>query len=204
MEFEEIMILLIDNYDSFTYNLVQYLGDLGCECQVYRNDTISVEEVMALKSEAIVISPGPCTPTEAGICCDLIKVAAPKIPILGVCLGHQAIGQAFGAKIIKTNPMHGKISAIYHDGQGLFKELPNPLNITRYHSLIIQADTLSNDFLLTAFTDDKILMALQHKYFPLYGVQFHPESIASEKGHEILKNFLLLAEKWNEKQDLKK
>lgn len=203
MEFEEIMILLIDNYDSFTYNLVQYLGDLGCDCQVYRNDSISVSEAISLKPEAIVISPGPCTPSDAGICCELIKSAASRIPILGVCLGHQAIGQAFGAKIIKTNPMHGKISKIKHDGRGIFKNLHNPLKVTRYHSLIIETESLPDDFNLTAFTDDYILMALQHKRFPLYGVQFHPESIASELGHDLLKNFLFLSNEWNEKKSLK-
>lgn len=196
------MILLIDNYDSFTYNLVQYLGDLGCECQVHRNDTLSVDEAVSLKPDAIVISPGPCTPSEAGICCDLIKVAAPTIPILGVCLGHQAIGQAYGANVVKTNPMHGKVSKINHDGKGLFKNLANPLNVTRYHSLVVQTDSLSDDFMLTAFTEDHILMALQHKKFPLYGVQFHPESIASEQGHDLLNNFLFLSNEWNKKQAL--
>lgn len=197
------MILLIDNYDSFTYNLVQFLGDLGYECLVHRNDSLTVEEALSLKPEAIVISPGPCTPSEAGICCDLIKKAAMTIPILGVCLGHQAIGQAFGATIIKNTPMHGKVSSINHQEQGLFKGLPNPLKVTRYHSLMIKSDTLPDDFLTTAFTEDHILMALQHKKFPLYGVQFHPESIASEKGHGLLNNFMMLAKEWNQTHLLK-
>lgn len=192
------MILLIDNYDSFTYNLVQFLGDLGYECQVYRNDSLTVQEALAMNPEAIVISPGPCTPSEAGICCDLIKKAAGRIPILGVCLGHQAIGQAFGAEIVKTVPMHGKVSPIFHQGEGIFKGLPNPLRVTRYHSLVIKPDTLSDDFLQTAFTEDNVLMALQHKEFPLYGVQFHPESIASEQGHQLLGNFMDLTKSWNQ------
>ena len=194
------MILLIDNYDSFTYNLVQYFGDLGYECQVRRNDEITVKEVIALKPEAIVISPGPCTPSEAGICCDLIKAAATTIPILGVCLGHQAIGQAFGAKVVKEIPAHGKVFPIMHTGEGVFKGLNNPLKVTRYHSLVVQLDTLSDSFLPTAFTEDRILMAFQHKELPIYGVQFHPESIASEQGHELLQNFMNLASDWNKKK----
>ncbi|EUK18783.1 bifunctional glutamine amidotransferase/anthranilate phosphoribosyltransferase [Commensalibacter papalotli (ex Servin-Garciduenas et al. 2014)] len=196
------MILLIDNYDSFTYNLVQYFGDLGYECQVRRNDEITVKEVIALKPEAIVISPGPCTPSEAGICCDLIKAAATTIPILGVCLGHQAIGQAFGAKVVKEIPAHGKVFPIMHTGEGVFKGLNNPLKVTRYHSLVVQLDTLSDSFLPTAFTEDRILMAFQHKELPIYGVQFHPESIASEQGHELLQNFMNLASDWNKKKAL--
>lgn len=198
------MILLIDNYDSFTYNLVQYFGDLGYECQVHRNDAITVKEAIALKPEAIVISPGPCTPSEAGICCDLIKATASTVPILGVCLGHQAIGQAFGAKVVKEIPAHGKVFPIMHTGEGVFKGLNNPLKVTRYHSLVVQLDTLPDSFLPTAFTEDRILMAFQHKELPLYGVQFHPESIASEQGHELLQNFMDLATEWNKKVALKK
>ncbi|MDI2090243.1 anthranilate synthase component II [Commensalibacter oyaizuii] len=194
------MILLIDNYDSFTYNLVQYFGDLGHQCIVHRNDTITVQDAMALKPEAIVISPGPCSPSEAGICCDLITTAANEIPILGVCLGHQAIGQAFGAKVVKEKPAHGKVYPIFHTGEGIFKGLSNPLKVTRYHSLIVDVDTLPNSFLPTAFTEDRILMALHHKELPIYGVQFHPESIASEQGHDLLKNFMDIATQWNKQK----
>ncbi|CAK7192592.1 Anthranilate synthase component 2 [Commensalibacter sp. Nvir] len=191
------MILLIDNYDSFTYNLVQYFGDLGYTCDIHRNDTLTVQEACNFKPEAIVISPGPCSPSEAGICCDLIKETCDKIPILGVCLGHQAIGQALGAKVKKTNPAHGKISSIKHNEKNIFEGLPNPLNVTRYHSLTVDAHTLPIELIPTAYTDDGVLMALEHTIFPVYGVQFHPESIASEKGHELLNNFMKLANRFN-------
>jgi anthranilate synthase component II len=189
------MLLLIDNYDSFTYNLVHYLGELGAVCDVVRNDRITVAEAMQLKPQAIVLSPGPCTPNEAGICLDLIAAAmAAGMPLLGVCLGHQAIGQACGAKVLRAPlPMHGKLSSIKHDGRGLFAGLPGRIEVTRYHSLIVERSSLPADLEVTAETSDGIIMGLQHKSKPLYGVQFHPESIASEHGHDILANFLKLA-----------
>lgn len=188
------MLILIDNYDSFTYNLVHYLGELGAECVVIRNDKVSAEEVIAKNPKAIVLSPGPCTPNEAGVCLDLIKRAGPKIPLLGVCLGHQAIGQAYGGKVIRAPvPMHGKLSTISHTGKGIFKGLPQRFEITRYHSLIVERATLPECLEITAETDDGLIMGLQHKTHPVHGVQFHPESIASEQGHELLANFLLLA-----------
>ena len=188
------MLTLIDNYDSFTYNLVHYLGELGAQCRVVRNDAISVEEVMRGRPEAIVLSPGPCTPNEAGICLDLIARAGPTIPILGVCLGHQAVGQAFGGKVRRAQVlMHGKLSTIRHKGSGIFKGLPASFAVTRYHSLIVERSSLSPDLEVTAETDDKTIMALQHRRFPIHGVQFHPESIASEHGHQVLANFLDLA-----------
>ncbi|MGE8942474.1 anthranilate synthase component II [Leptospira interrogans] len=190
------MLLLIDNYDSFTYNLVHFLGELGAVCDVRRNDKIAVKDALALKPSAIVLSPGPCTPNEAGICLDLIKAAAAdKIPLLGVCLGHQAIGQAFGGKVIRAPlPLHGKLSAVRHDGKGLFAELPGRFNVTRYHSLIVERASLPDNLEVTAETaDGGIIMGLQHKTLPVHGVQFHPESIASEHGHDLLANFLRLA-----------
>ncbi len=189
------MLLLIDNYDSFTYNLVHFLGELGADCEVRRNDKIAVTEALGLKPKAIVLSPGPCTPNEAGICLDLIKAAAGEsIPLLGVCLGHQAIGQAFGGKVIRAPlPLHGKLSAIRHEGQGLFADLPGRFNVTRYHSLIVERATLPSTLEITAETTDGIIMGLQHKTLPIHGVQFHPESIASEHGHDLLANFLRLA-----------
>ncbi|MBI1261795.1 MAG: aminodeoxychorismate/anthranilate synthase component II [Rhizobiales bacterium] len=189
------MLLLIDNYDSFTYNLVHYLGELGAEATVHRNDKITVNEALSTRPQAIVISPGPCDPDKAGICLDLIKAAsAHEIPLLGVCLGHQAIGQAFGGKVIRAPElMHGKMSAIHHDGKGLFRYLPSPMEATRYHSLIVERESLPDELQVTAWTHDKIIMGLQHRELPIHGVQFHPESIASEHGHEILKNFLELA-----------
>jgi anthranilate synthase component II len=188
------MILLIDNYDSFTYNLVHYLGELGAMCDVHRNDRISVDAVIALKPQAIVLSPGPCTPNEAGICLDLIARAGDTIPILGVCLGHQAIGQACGGTVLRAPlPMHGKISAIRHDNKGLFAGLPAKIAVTRYHSLIVERATLPAELEVTAETTDGIIMGLQHKTKPLHGVQFHPESIASEHGHDMLANFLQFA-----------
>jgi anthranilate synthase component 2 len=189
------MLLLIDNYDSFTYNLVHFLGELGATCEVHRNDRITVADAIALRPEAIVLSPGPCTPNEAGICLDLIDAAADKaIPLLGVCLGHQAIGQAFGGKVIRAGlPMHGKISTVRHQGKGLFAGLPSRFEVTRYHSLIVERSSLPGDLEVTAETSDKLVMGLQHKTLPIHGVQFHPESIASEHGHDLLANFLTLA-----------
>ena len=189
-----IMILLIDNYDSFTFNLVHYLGELGAECDVRRNDALSPREAMALEPEAIVLSPGPCSPNEAGICCDLIREAAGRIPIFGVCLGHQAIGQVFGGEVVRApSPMHGKVSAIRHDGSDVFEGLPSPFAATRYHSLTVRPDTLPDTLVATARTEDGVIMGLRHRDLPAYGVQFHPESIASEHGHAILANFLGLA-----------
>ncbi len=188
------MILLIDNYDSFTFNLVHFLGDVGGVCDVRRNDALSVAEAMALEPEAIVLSPGPCTPNEAGICVDLIKAAAGKIPILGVCLGHQAIGQAFGGQVVRANvPMHGKVTQVLHEGSDIFAGLPSPFAATRYHSLIVDRATLPEVLVPTAWTEDGILMGLRHRALPIFGVQFHPESIASEHGHELLANFLAIA-----------
>ena len=188
------MILVIDNYDSFTFNLVHLLGDVGGVCDIRRNDTLSVAEAMALQPEAIVLSPGPCTPNEAGICVDLIKVAAGKIPILGVCLGHQAIGQAFGGEVIRAPmPMHGKVSQVLHNGTDIFEGLPSPFAATRYHSLIVRQEGLPETLLPTARTADGIIMGLRHRSLPIFGVQFHPESIASENGHELLANFLAIA-----------
>ena len=188
------MLVLIDNYDSFTYNLVHYLGELGAACRVFRNDKITVAEVLKLKPKGIVLSPGPCTPTEAGICLDLIAKAGPKIPLLGVCLGHQAIGQAYGGEVIRApQPMHGKLSKITHTSKGLFKALPKSFEVTRYHSLIVERASLPSDLAVTAKTSDGLIMGLQHKTHPVHGVQFHPESIASEHGHALLANFLELA-----------
>ena len=187
------MLILIDNYDSFTYNLVHYLGELGAPCDVYRNDRLTPAEVLKLKPKAIVLSPGPCTPNEAGICLDLIAAAKDKVPILGVCLGHQAIAQAMGARIVRTKPMHGKISTINHTGKGIFTGLTNPLSVTRYHSLIADGATLPGSIEITAETPDGIVMGLQHTTLPLHGVQFHPESIACDEGHQLLANFLNIA-----------
>jgi anthranilate synthase component 2 len=188
------MLILIDNYDSFTYNLVHYLGELGTESVVIRNDKVSAEEVIAQKPKAIVLSPGPCTPNEAGVCLDLIKKAGATIPLLGVCLGHQAIGQAYGGNVVRApTPMHGKLSTITNNGQGIFKGLPKRFEITRYHSLIVDRATLPDCLEVTAETDDGLIMGLQHKSHPVHGVQFHPESIASEQGHALLANFLELA-----------
>ena len=189
------MLLLIDNYDSFTYNLVHYLGEVGAQTRVVRNDKMTVEEVLAARPKGIVLSPGPCTPNEAGICLSLIERASASIPILGVCLGHQAIGQAFGGRVIRAQmPMHGKLSTIRHGGKGLFKGLPPAFAVTRYHSLIIDRANLPADLEVTAETDDRTIMAVQHRRLPVYGVQFHPESIASEHGHAMLANFLDLAQ----------
>jgi anthranilate synthase/aminodeoxychorismate synthase-like glutamine amidotransferase len=188
------MILLIDNYDSFTFNLVHFLGDVGGRCEVVRNDKLTVAEALARQPEAIVLSPGPCTPNEAGICLDLIAAAAGKIPILGVCLGHQAIGQAFGGNVVRApKPMHGKLSAISHDGTGILEGVPSPFTATRYHSLIVARDSLPDTLIPTAQTEDGLIMAMRHRDFAIHGVQFHPESIASEHGHKILANFLAIA-----------
>ncbi|MBF0092991.1 MAG: aminodeoxychorismate/anthranilate synthase component II [Alphaproteobacteria bacterium] len=188
------MFLLIDNYDSFTYNLWHYLGELGVDVVVHRNDAVSVDEVMAMAPQGIVISPGPCDPDRAGICLDLIRRAAGTLPIFGVCLGHQSIGQAFGGRVVRApRPMHGKISDIRHGGTGLFEGLGNPFKATRYHSLAVERDTLPDCLDITAESDDGVIMGLAHKSLPIHGVQFHPESIASEHGHALIANFLALA-----------
>jgi anthranilate synthase component 2 len=188
------MLILIDNYDSFTYNLVHFLGELGADCEVFRNDKITVAEVLRAKPRGIVLSPGPCTPNEAGICLELVAKAGPKVPLLGVCLGHQAIGQAFGGKVIRSSlPMHGKLSTIRHTGEGVFEGLPERVQVTRYHSLIVERSSLPSDLSVTAETADGLIMGLAHKRHPVHGVQFHPESIASEHGHQLLANFLKLA-----------
>ncbi len=185
------MIILIDNYDSFTYNLYHYLIQAGeNEVIVKRNDEISVEEIKQLNPDGILLSPGPCTPNEAGICLEIITKLKETFPIFGVCLGHQAIGQAFGGKVVKTHPVHGKISEIFHNEKGLFAGLPSPFKATRYHSLIIEKETCPSDLEITAKTKDGIIMAVEHKKYKIFGVQFHPESIASEHGHQIIKNFL--------------
>lgn len=188
------MLLLIDNYDSFTYNLVHYLGELGADSVVVRNDKITADEAIAQKPRAIVLSPGPCTPNEAGVCLDLIKKAGPTIPLLGVCLGHQSIGQSYGGKVVRApQPMHGKLSTITNTGKGIFKGLPQSFEITRYHSLIVERTSLPDCLEITAETSDGIIMGLQHTSHPVHGVQFHPESIASQQGHALLANFLTLA-----------
>ena len=185
------MLLMIDNYDSFTYNLVQYLAEIGQEVEVVRNDKISIEEINKLNPQYIVISPGPCTPNEAGISLELIEAFKGKIPILGVCLGHQSIGQAFGGKIVHAQTiMHGKTSKISHNNKGVFRGIKNPFIATRYHSLVIEKETLPNCFDITAWTDDNEIMGIKHKELAIEGVQFHPESILSEHGHDLLKNFL--------------
>jgi anthranilate synthase component 2 len=188
------MILLIDNYDSFTFNLVHFLGDVGAECDVRRNDALTADQAMALEPEAIVLSPGPCTPNEAGICLDLIRAAAGRIPVLGVCLGHQAIGQVFGGDVIRAPvPVHGKVSPIHHQATDIFAGLPSPFTATRYHSLVVARDTLPEALVATAFTEDGLIMGLCHRSLPIFGVQFHPESIASQHGHDLLRNFLAIA-----------
>jgi len=190
------MLLMIDNYDSFTYNLVQYFGELGVDIRVFRNDEITLGEIGAMKPDQIVLSPGPCTPAEAGISVASITEFAGKIPILGVCLGHQSIGEAFGGKIIRAKRvMHGKISPIHHKGKGVFKDLPSPFNATRYHSLVIEQDSLPDCLEVTAWTENpdgsiEEIMGVRHKTLAVEGVQFHPESILSEHGHQMLKNFL--------------
>jgi anthranilate synthase component 2 len=185
------MLLMIDNYDSFTYNLVQYFGELGEDVHTYRNDEITLEKIAALKPDRICISPGPCTPNEAGVSVPLLKNFAGKLPILGVCLGHQSIGAAFGGKIIRAQQvMHGKTSVIQHTGLGVFKNIPNPYTVIRYHSLAIERASLPDCLEVTAWTEDSEIMAVRHKEFAIEGVQFHPESILSEHGHALLKNFL--------------
>ena len=185
------MLLMIDNYDSFTYNLVQYFGELGEDVHTYRNDEITLEKITALKPDRICISPGPCTPNEAGVSVPLLQNFAGKLPILGVCLGHQSIGAAFGGKIIRAQQvMHGKTSTIHHTGTGVFKNIPNPYTVIRYHSLAIERSSLPDCLEVTAWTEDSEIMAVRHKEFAIEGVQFHPESILSEHGHALLKNFL--------------
>jgi len=190
------MLLMIDNYDSFTYNLVQYFGELGQEVEVYRNDQIDLETIKTLNPEYLVISPGPCTPTEAGVSVEAIKHFAGKIPIMGVCLGHQSIGQAFGGNIIRAKQvMHGKTSPVYHQDVGMFAGLPNPVEVTRYHSLVIEQATMPDCLELTSWTQDEDgnldeIMGVRHKEYPIEGVQFHPESILTEQGHQMLRNFL--------------
>jgi len=184
------MILMLDNYDSFTYNLVQYFSELGETVKVYRNDQITINEIEELKPKHIVISPGPCRPDQAGISIDVVNQFKGKIPILGVCLGHQAIGQAFGGKIVHAKTiMHGKTSLINHNNQGVFKELKNPFTATRYHSLVVEKISCPDCFDITAWTDDEEIMGIKHKTLPIEGVQFHPESILSEHGHDLLRNF---------------
>jgi anthranilate synthase component 2 len=192
------MILVIDNYDSFTWNLVHYLGELGADPHVIRNDRITPREVLAREPEAILLSPGPCTPNEAGICLDLIRQANGAIPILGVCLGHQAIGQAYGGTVVRAPVlMHGKLSTILHDGDGVFHGIDGAFEATRYHSLTIAPETVPDSLFVNARTEDGVVMGLRHRTHPVHGVQFHPESIASEHGHRILENFLLLARAFN-------
>lgn len=191
-------VILIDNYDSFTWNLVHALGQEGAEVRVLRNDASSPEEVLDAKADAIVLSPGPCTPKEAGICMALIRAAAGTTPILGVCLGHQAIGEAYGGTVSRASqPMHGKVSAILHGGETVFHGINGPFQATRYHSLVVERDSLPEALKVTAATDDGTIMGLSHATHPVHGVQFHPESIASENGQLILRNFLALAEAWN-------
>ncbi len=188
------MFLLIDNYDSFTYNLFHFLGELGAEVEVRRNDALSVQQALAMNPEGLVLSPGPCDPDQAGICLDLVTAAAGRLPILGVCLGHQSIGQSFGGKVVRAPaPMHGKLSQISHEGKGVFAGLPSPLTATRYHSLVVERDSLPDSLEITAQTADGVIMGLSHRELPIHGVQFHPESIASEHGHALLENYLKIA-----------
>jgi anthranilate synthase component 2 len=192
------MILLIDNYDSFTFNLFHYLGGLGADVEVVRNNKITVERALGMEPDAFVLSPGPCTPNEAGICLALIREAAPRIPILGVCLGHQAIGQAFGGRVVRAPILvHGKLSDIRHNGEGVFRGVPSPFRATRYHSLVVERESLPPELVATAETEDGLIMGLVHRTLPVHGVQFHPESIASEYGHLILRNFLEIVARWN-------
>jgi anthranilate synthase component II len=192
------MIILIDNYDSFAFNLVHFIGELGAEVSVHRNDKITSAAIVAADPDAIVLSPGPCTPKEAGICLDLIATASGKVPILGVCLGHQAIGDAFGGKVVRApTPVHGKLSAIRHNSAGIFRGINAPFQATRYHSLVVERASLPDELTVTADTEDGLIMGLAHKQLPVHGVQFHPESIASEHGHLMLQNFLDIAASWN-------
>ena len=188
------MFLLIDNYDSFTYNLYHFLGELGARVVVRRNDAVTVEAALAMAPQGIIMSPGPCDPDRAGICLELIEAAAGRVPLLGVCLGHQAIGQAFGGRVVRApRPMHGKLSPIRHQGEDVFEGLPSPFSATRYHSLVVERASLPDCLKVTAETDDGLIMGLAHRRLPVYGVQFHPESIASEHGHRLLANSLRLA-----------
>lgn len=192
------MFVLVDNYDSFTYNLYHYLGEIGAEVEVYRNDEISVDELRAKEPEGIILSPGPCTPNEAGICMDIIQSLGTSIPILGVCLGHQSIGQVYGGKVIRAPYlMHGKVSKIKHQNKTLFNGFKSPFDATRYHSLIVERESLPDVLEITAETEDGIIMGFSHKENPVHGVQFHPESIASEHGHDLLKNFITIARNYN-------
>jgi anthranilate synthase component 2 len=192
------MIVLIDNYDSFTFNLFHYLGGLGADVVVHRNDKIAVDRVMGMDPDAIVLSPGPCTPNDAGICLDLIAKASPSIPVLGVCLGHQAIGQAFGGEVVRAPvPLHGKLSEIKHQGESVFRGINGPFKATRYHSLVVARGSMPAELVVTAETDDQLVMGLAHRTLAVHGVQFHPESIASEHGHLMLRNFLDIAAAWN-------
>lgn len=188
------MILMIDNYDSFTFNQVHHFGALGVECAVKRNDALTADRALEMNPSAIVLSPGPCSPDEAGICCELIEKAAGKVPVLGVCLGHQSIGQVFGAKVVRSAvPMHGKINAIHHDGSGVFAGLPDPVDMVRYHSLTLDPDSIPDSLIVNARTEDGVIMGVRHREHPIHGVQFHPESIASNSGRDLLANFLRLA-----------
>ncbi|MGB2867362.1 MAG: aminodeoxychorismate/anthranilate synthase component II [Bacteroidota bacterium] len=187
------MLLVIDNYDSFTYNLVQYLGELGVEQTVARNDAMTVDEIIEMKPDGIVISPGPCTPNEAGVSVEVVKRLHKGVPILGVCLGHQSVGEAFGGKIVRASKIyHGKTSPIFHGESGLFRDIPSPFTAARYHSLIVEKESLPKELEVTAWTEDGTIMAVRHREFPTFGVQFHPESIATEHGKKILKNFLMI------------
>ena len=191
------MILLVDNYDSFTFNLFHYLGELGADVVVKRNDAITADEALEMRPAGIVLSPGPCTPNEAGICLDVIEKANGRVPILGVCLGHQAIGQAYGGRIVRApQPMHGKVSRIHHDGRSVFRGLSNDFDATRYHSLTIAPESMPTVLDVTATTQDGVIMGVMHRSHPVHGVQFHPESIASENGHALLRNFLNIAEEF--------
>jgi len=188
-----IMILVIDNYDSFTYNLVQYLGELGAEMKIFRNDEITVAQAVALKPEKVMVSPGPCSPREAGVSCDIIREFGHRVPLLGVCLGHQALGDVYGGKVVRAaRLMHGKVSPILHNGESVFKGLPSPFNATRYHSLLVERESLPSCLKITAETAEGEIMGLQHTEFPVHGVQFHPESILTEHGKQLLQNFLNL------------
>jgi len=189
-------VIVIDNYDSFTFNLVHYLGELGAGVVVHRNDKVAAADVIAARPHAVVLSPGPCTPNEAGICLELIAAAATTVPVFGVCLGHQAIGQAFGGRVVRTEPVHGKTSEVSHSGEGVFRGINGPFRATRYHSLVVERHSLPGSLAVTA-TAGGLIMGLRHRTLPVHGVQFHPESIASEYGHLILRNFLAVAADWN-------